>query len=403
MSWLVNRIRKPTCPGCGHAANIHSRRTSTVYHRPYQEKPLLIRLNKMRFRCKVCRKTFDEAQPLISSCSPHISTEGYDYIVSCLLRGVPIAQIEDACGASKNITGKVEQGAFHHKRYLPHHLCIDEVRTCPKRIGIKRGTPHMAACIYDADRRILADMIQGDKPGHIRPYLEGFSKKERNQVESFSCDLNKDYISLEKELFPNACIYADKFHVAKLVSEGLDDIRKRIRNAFIAENEQDSDLAKAINACTKLYHKRKTGLSPRQKDRLIYAFSSPEAYDLKLAYLCEQLFFEWCDNTYSTREEMEEGLRFWIRMVKRCRIKEIVKPANTINRHIEYVLNAWHIGRTNAVAESLNRRIKDIIRECRGFNSFGALRRRCLWVLGHERIPNKPIPLFKRGDTKDAI
>lgn len=82
---------------------------------------------------------------------------------------------------------------------------------------------------------------------------------------------------------------------------------------------------------------------------------------------------------------------------------KITKPANTINKHIEYVLNAWHIGRNNAVAESLNSRIKDIIRKCREFNSFEALRRRCLWVLGHEQIPNKPIPLFKRGNTEDTV
>lgn len=92
-----------------------------------------------------------------------------------------------------------------------------------------------------------------------------------------------------------------------------------------------------------------------------------------------------------------------MRVYKRKHLKRPPKPANTINRHIEYVLNAWHISRTNAVAESLDRRIKDIIRECREFNSFEALHRRCLWVLGHERMPNKPIPSFKRGDSKDAI
>lgn len=80
--------------------------------------------------------------------------------------------------------------------------------------------------------------------------------------------------------------------------------------------------------------------------------------------------------------------------------KEITKTENTMKRHIEYILNAWHIGRSDAVAESLNRRIKDIIREYRGFNSFEALRRRCLWVLSHERRPNKPIPCLREEATK---
>ncbi len=65
------------------------------------------------------------------------------------------------------------------------------------------------------------------------------------------------------------------------------------------------------------------------------------------------------------KKELEVDIRFRIRMVKCSQIKEITKSTNTINRHIEYILIAWHIGRTDAVTESLNSQIKDIIRECR--------------------------------------
>ena len=78
------------------------------------------------------------------------------------------------------------------------------------------------------------------------------------------------------------------------------------------------------------------------------------------------------------------------------------RAAKTIRDDRECILNAWQTGRTNAVAEGLNRVIKDVIRDCRGFNSFGALRRRCLIRLGGPREAGGPIPLFTRNGGKEA-
>lgn len=36
----------------GHVANIHRKKTSTIYHLPYQERPLFIHLNKVCFRIR---------------------------------------------------------------------------------------------------------------------------------------------------------------------------------------------------------------------------------------------------------------------------------------------------------------------------------------------------------------
>ncbi|WP_165247909.1 transposase [Adlercreutzia sp. ZJ141] len=97
---------------------------------------------------------------------------------------------------------------------------------------------------------------------------------------------------------------------------------------------------------------------------------------------------------------METVLKRWISIARRTDVPEMRSVSNTISRRKTYILNAWEYGRTNAIAESLNRQIKDIIRTCRGFMSFAALRRRCLLVLGHKQKPNKPIPLFTRSDKR---
>ncbi|WP_165044965.1 IS110 family transposase [Adlercreutzia sp. ZJ138] len=121
-----------------------------------------------------------------------------------------IAELERITGASKNIIAKLEANAQMPKHRLPHNLCIDEVKAFPKRIAIRRGEPHMASCIYDADEKTLVDMLAGDDPKTVTAYLESFTKGERDAVATISCDLNGFYISLAEKFFPGAVIYADK-------------------------------------------------------------------------------------------------------------------------------------------------------------------------------------------------
>lgn len=386
--------RDHVCPVCKGRAIVHGHRSTTVYHAPVKNKPCLIKLDKRRLRCKVCNKTFDEAQPVLSPISPHLSVAGADHIKACLKAGMNVAEIEHASGIPKGIIAKVEATMPVGKHRLPVNLCMDEVRAFPKRIAVRRERPHMSACIYDADRRTLVEMLEGDGGPVVRKWLATFNVGERACVLSVSCDLNGSYVKLARECFPNATVYADKFHVSKLVTEAVDDVRKRI----VADmNEEDK---RTLNKAAKLLLTRRGNLNGRTKPKVAEALEMDS--DLRVAYYTLQLFFEWSDATHTTREDMQTALKRWISTAKSTKVDEMRRCANTINRNIDCILNAWEHGRTNAIAEGLNRRIKDIIRESRGFNSFEALRRRCLLVLGHERTPKGPIPLFKRKPKKEV-
>ncbi len=397
----VTRIAQEIrCPECRCKTHAHSATTATVYHAPYAGKPCLIALKKRRFRCPMCGKTFTEDQPLLCRLTPHASTRLEAFVLDELGKGKTIAELERITGASKNILAKIEANAQMPKHYLPHNLCIDEVKAFPKRIAIRKGEPHMASCIYDADKKTLVDMLAGDDPKTVTAYLESFTKGERDAVATISCDLNGSYISLAEKYFPGAVIYADKFHVAKLVTEAVDDVRRRLTRT-IEDDIDHKEQRRILRKAAKLMLTRKDMLK-RQKERecVRCALESIGADDLKRAYLALQLFFEWSDTTFESRDDMETVLKRWISIARRTDVPEMRSVSNTISRRKTYILNAWEYGRTNAIAESLNRQIKDIIRTCRGFMSFGALRRRCLLVLGHKREPNKPIPLFTRSDKR---
>lgn len=397
---VVRITRETRCPKCGHRMHVHGSTNSTVYHTPYKGLPCLITLKKRRYKCSSCNKTFTEDHPLLSKLTPHVSCGLEAFVTDELKCGRTIAELERITGASKNILTKLEAGIRMPRRYLPHNLCIDEVKAFPKKVAIRRGEPHMASCIYDADKKILIDMLTGDDPKTVSAYLESFTKGERDTVETISCDLNGTYIRLAEKYFPGAVIYADKFHVSKLATEAVDDVRKRLYRT-IEDDKAHAEQKKSLRRASKLMLTRKNKLKSEHECTCTRcALEIDKADELKRAYLALQLFFEWSDRTYESRDAMELALKRWISIAKRTDVPEMRTTANTINRRKAYILNAWEQGRTNAVAESLNRQIKDIIRNCRGFMSFEALRHRCLLVLGHERKPNKPIPLFVRSNKK---
>lgn len=54
----------------------------------------------------------------------------------------------------------------------------------------------------------------------------------------------------------------------------------------------------------------------------------------------ERMAKKWSDAKHETRHAMKRRLRSRIATVKRSRIEEICKPARTISRRMDYVLNA---------------------------------------------------------------
>ncbi len=57
-----------------------------------------------------------------------------------------------------------------------------------------------------------------------------WTKKQRNKVKCFSMDMWESYRSVVKEVFPDAKIVVDKFHLVTKMNNALDEIRKKVQN-----------------------------------------------------------------------------------------------------------------------------------------------------------------------------
>ncbi|WP_414843355.1 transposase, partial [Dolosigranulum pigrum] len=63
--------------------------------------------------------------------------------------------------------------------------------------------------------------------------------KERKKVQTVTTDLNAGYIHMIPELFPNATIILDRFHLVQLMVRALDRTRIKVMNRLKKGNNTD--------------------------------------------------------------------------------------------------------------------------------------------------------------------
>src|SRR5699024_12170802 len=73
----------------------------------------------------------------------------------------------------------------------------------------------MSMCLINAVNHRIIDIIPERNNKFLRNYFIQYSYKARLAVMTITVDLYAPYRSLIKELFPNAFIIADKFHVVR--------------------------------------------------------------------------------------------------------------------------------------------------------------------------------------------
>ncbi|WP_137602686.1 transposase [Paucilactobacillus nenjiangensis] len=70
----------------------------------------------------------------------------------------------------------------------------------------------------------------------IRQYLSQFSLKNRQKVEIVVMDMNAGYQAPIRELFPNAIIVVDRFHIVQLAMKAVQSERIKIQRELSDKN-----------------------------------------------------------------------------------------------------------------------------------------------------------------------
>lgn len=353
------------CPSCKEkTALINQYEFRKVQDLRISGKEVWLHIRLPQFVCIPCNRYFT-AQPdwLIKGKS---YTKRQAKWIFCLCEQQPFKQV--AClvnlnvGTVENLYYSIAKNSMNlAQRYAKvRKLGIDE-------ISHKKGKKAYLCVLTDLESGSQLDILPNRKKETLIAHFQALGADFCGQIEVVSCDMWSAYIHLAKELFPNAKVVIDRFHLVKSMNEVLDKIRSKLR-----KNEPANEAFKFIK--WDLF-KRPEKLSCTDRLELNKAFvAAPileEVYELRNTF---NAMFDIC----TTDQALETHLNQWLIFAKKLACKPLDKFIKTVERWKFEIITFASQRITNAVTESLNNKIRCIKRMAFGMPKFENLKVRIL-------------------------
>ncbi len=232
--------------------------------------------------------------------------------------------------------------------------------------------------VSDHDTGKIVWGAPGKKAGTLDAFFTGaLPEGGAKKVEAVSMDLGPAFAKSVRAHAPQAVICFDPFHVVKLATDALDEVRRQVWQS--ARQLSDKQIAKTYKGARWALPKNPESLTDTQKATL--AQLKREGGALVRAYeLKESLRAVFAG-------DMETGavtdiLVKWCSWAQRCRIPQFVKAGKTIKKHLDGIKAAVERGLANGRHEGLNNKVRLIIRRAYGFHNAGNALAMIMFVCG---------------------
>ena len=356
-----------TCPACGALTEkIHDYRMQTVRDLPLQGKNVYWKYKKRRYRCDCCGKRFYEKCPLLPKYHQIANRVAFSALDE-LSRKQSRKDIAERLNVSQSsITRYLQLVNFGPPEELPEVVSIDEFRG-----NTEFG--RFQAIITDPVRRKVFDVLPNNEEYTIYEYFRQF--KNREKVKYFVSDMKKEYVRIARNLFPNATIVIDRFHVIRYACFALENVRKRVQK----ELPKESRLYFKHSRLLLLKHKEK--LKPGSKHRVAQMLEICPA--LSDAYLLKEKMYELfgAEDYETAKKSFSEFMLF----AGVAEIPEFKDCTTMMTNWAPLILNAFKCGYSNGFTEGCNNTIKVVKRTGYGYRNFLNFRNRILLVLNRNK------------------
>src|SRR5690625_2666211 len=207
------------------------------------------------FFCKACNRSFTAKSPIVEKhCFISKNTRAQVLIKSAETQ--TITSISRDCSVSTStvqriITEEVKPFKFSYQS-LPENLSFDEFKYAKGKMAfeyINSETGDILGILSKRDGRTIKNHFMGNY------YLE-----QLKRVKTITIDMNASYVGVIKELFPQANIIIDRFHIVQLINRSMNKSRIRVMNSFKTSNGADMKKYRRLKSYWKLLLKKQTEL-----------------------------------------------------------------------------------------------------------------------------------------------
>jgi transposase len=251
---------------------------------------------------------------------------------------------------------------------IGEHLSIDEVSLSQGELYTfvtnKKGKGKKGSLVASIKGTLTKDIVS---------VLSKLPLELRKTVKEVTLDMANNMESAARQSFPLSKLVTDRFHVIRLVVEGLQHLRVKhrwkeldIENNAISEAKkhgkkfkskelENGDTPKQLLARSRYIIMQKPNeWTESQQQRASILFDRYPT--LKTAYYLALEF----RNIYELKSKAiaEKGFMNWIDKIFKLGIEEFHTVANTVTYNLDNILNFFINRNTNANAESFNAKIK---------------------------------------------
>ena len=340
----------------------------------------LLMLDKQRFLCKNCNRTFTASTNVV---------DFHKQISNDTNLNIKLELMEK--GSEKDIAKRNNVSPNHVNRILDtisQDKLIKNYGKLPEKIGIdefnatKDTKSKMAFIIVNQDSRNIFDINNSRLSYDIEKYFKRYSKQERDKVKLITMDLYKPYYKIMHNLFKNAILISDRFHIVIQPRNALDNTRKRLCN-------KSNPNYKKMKKYWKLILKKENELDDKKK-RYNKHFRKEMTQKEIVTYLIntdktlynEYQIYQGLDKAINNRDK-----ELFYKIVNNNKnnkyiSKDMKKVLKTFKNMEKYIKNSFDYEYSNGIVEGINNVIKQIKHTACGYKKFTHLKARVMLIKG---------------------
>ena len=354
-------VKEHRCPHCGHITTyVKDYRLQTVKDLTVAGNPLIVTVRKRRYICKECNSTFTENNPYIKRYC-HFPQRFYFKSIKETLSLQSFTSIARRVGVSVSSVIRWFDNINYPKAKLPSCIAIDEFKG-------NAGDEKFQCNLSDPVKHKIIDILPSRNSEDLCKHFLEYPYEERAKVKKVVMDLSTLFHSLAKQLFPEAKIIADKFHVIRVVINSLENVRKRIQKEFHDAKR------KWFKRSRQLLLKPEYKLTDEDKIELNRMLNSSS--ELEKAWILKERFYEIFRK--DTRTEAKKELRDWLLLANQLSIPEFKHCITTFTNWRTEIANIIGENVSNGFIEGSNNKIKVLKRISFGVQNFERFRNRIL-------------------------
>ncbi len=351
------RKRGPRCGGCGRRASIYDSKPARRWrHLSYGSTKVWLSYAPRRTSCDRCKVRIEQVPWAVGRTK---FTEDFEELVAYLAQTTDKTTVAKLMGISWSTVGKIT------KRVVDRRLAPDRLDDLAI-IGIDefsyRKRHRYVTVVVDHERARIVWAAEGKSSDTLGSFFELLGEERRSRIVGATIDLGGAYIKAIRQWLPQAQIIFDRFHVQRLASDAVDEVRRD-------EVRRHTDKTDSVKGTRYALLKSPWNLTQRDREKISEVQKTNKR--VYRAYLLKETLAQALD--YVQPRRAEKALNEWLAWAARSQLEPFKRIARTIRKHKEGILEYVRSRFTNAVVEGFNNRIRMVARRAFGYHSAGAL------------------------------